>query len=137
MAFAGYLFRVGNYEVDGTRYINWSKYNVTRNVQDLDSYRDANGVLHRNALDHVPLKIEFETRDNLTNADMATFFGSIRSNYISETERKALVTLYVPEYDEYVTQEMYMSDPQFKIKHIEPGTNIIHYESVRVAFIGY
>lgn len=137
MAFAGYLFRVGSYEVDGTRYINWSKYNVTRNVQDLDSYRDANGVLHRNALDHVPLKIEFETRDNLTNADMATFFGNIRSNYINETERKALVTLYVPEYDEYVTQEMYMSDPQFKIKRIEPVTNIIHYESVRVAFIGY
>lgn len=137
MAFAGFLLRVGNYEIDGTRYINWSKYNVTRNIQDLDSYRDANGVLHRNALAHVPLKVEFETRENLTNTEMGDFFGSIRSNFTSEVERKATVTLYVPELDDYVTQEMYMPDPQFKIKRIEPGTDVIHYESVRVAFIGY
>lgn len=137
MAFAGYLLKVGNYEIDGTYYINYDKYNVTRNIQDLDSYRDANGVLHRNALSHVPIKIEFETRENLTNTDVATFFGNISSNYINEAERKATVTAYVPETDSYVTQDMYMSDPQFKIKKIEPGTNVIKYESIRVAFIGY
>ena len=137
MAFAGYLLRVGSYEIDGTKFINWDKYNVTRKIQDLDSYRDASGVLHRNALDHVPLKVEFETRTNLTNAEMAEFFGNINSNYTVAKERKANVTLYVPELDDYITQEMYMSDPQFKIKRIEPNTNVIHYESVRVAFIGY
>ena len=137
MAFAGYLLRVGSYEIDGTKFINWDKYNVTRNIQDLDSYRDASGVLHRNALAHVPLKVEFETRANLTNAEIAEFFGNINSNYTDAKERKANVTLYVPELDTYETQEMYMSDPQFKIKRIEPRTNVIHYESVRVAFIGY
>ena len=136
MAFAVYLLRVGSYEIDGTKFINWSKYNVTRNIQDLDSYRDASGVLHRNALDHVPLKVEFETRENLTNADMAEFFGNINSN-LDAKERKATVTVYVPELDAYETQEMYMADPQFKIRRIEPKTNVIHYESVRVAFIGY
>ena len=137
MAFAGYLLRVGNYEIDGTYYINWDKYNVTRNIQDLDSYRDANGVLHRNALDHVPIKVEFETRENLTNSDIATFFGNIRANYTVPKERRAMITAYVPELDSYITQEMYMADPQFKIKRIEPKTNVIHYERVRVAFIGY
>ena len=137
MAFAGYLLRVGDYEIDGTYYINYDKYNVTRNVQDLDSYRDANGVLHRNALGHVPLKVEFETRDNLTNTDVATFFGNIQDNFIDEIERKANITIYVPESDSYVTQTMYMADPQFKIKRITPNTNIIYYEPIRVAFIGY
>lgn len=137
MAFAGYLLKVGDYEIDGTYYINWAKYNVTRNIQDLDSYRDANGVLHRNALDHVPLKVEFETRENLTNTDVANFFGAIRANYTLASERKAMVTAYVPELDDYVTQEMYMADPQFKIKRIEDSTNTIKYESIRVAFIGY
>lgn len=137
MAFAGYLLKVGNYEIDGTYYINWDKYNVTYQIQDLDSYRDANGVLHRNALPHVPIKVEFETRENLTNADMATFFGAIRSNYTNAAERKASIKAYVPEIDDYITQDMYMSDPQFKIKKIEPKTNVIKYESVRVAFIGY
>lgn len=137
MAFAGYLVRVGNYEIDGTYYINWDNYNVTRLIQDLDSYRDANGVLHRNALDHVPIKVEFETRENLTNSDIATFFGNIRANYTVPKERRAVVSAYVPELDDYITQEMYMADPQFKIKRIEPKTNVIHYERVRVAFIGY
>lgn len=137
MAFAGYLLRVGSYEIDGTFYINYDKYNVTRQIQDLDSYRDANGVLNRNALDHAPIKVEFETRENLTNADVATFFGAIRSNFTIPKERKAMVTAYVPELDDYVTQEMYMPDPQFKIKKIEPVTNVIKYESIRVAFIGY
>ena len=137
MAFAGYLLKVGDYEIDGTYYINWAKYNVTRNIQDLDSYRDANGVLHRNALDHVPLKVEFETRENLTNTDVANFFGAIRANYTLASERKAMVTAYVPELDDYITQEMYMADPQFKMKRIEDSTNTIKYESIRVAFIGY
>ena len=137
MAFAGYLLKVGNYEIDGTYYINWDKYNVTYQIQDLDSYRDANGVLHRNALSHIPVKVEFETRENLTNADIATFFGAIRSNFTLASERKASVKAYVPELDDYITQDMYMADPQFKIKKIEPNTNVIKYESVRVAFIGY
>lgn len=137
MSFAGYLLRVGSYEIDGTRYINWDKYNVTKNVQDLDSFRDADGILQRNALKHVPVKIELETRDNLTNAEMATFFGSIKSNFSDALERKASVTAYVPEDDDYITQDMYMADPQFKIKRIDPRTNVVYYESVRIAFIGY
>lgn len=137
MSFNGTLITVGSYAIDGTYYIGWDKYNVTRNIQDLDSYRDANGLLHRNALDHVPVKVEFETRENLTNADIATFFGNIRSNFSVPKERKASVTAYVPETDDYITQDMYMADPQFKIKRIDPNTNIIYYEPIRVAFIGY
>ena len=137
MAFAGYLLRVGNYEIDGTYYIGWDKYNVTRQIQDLDSFRNANGVLVRNALEHVPIKVEFETRENLTNTDLATFLGAIRSNFTVAKERKAHVTAYVPELDDYVEQDMYMPDPQIKIKRIEPVSNIIYYEPIRIAFIGY
>lgn len=137
MAYAGYLLKVGNYEIDGTYYIGYDKYSCTVNVQDLDSFRNADGVLVRNALDHYAVKLEFETRENLTNSDIATFFGNIRSNFTVAKERKATVTAYVPEFDTYVTQDMYMADPQFKIKKIEPVTNVIKYEPVRVAFIGY
>lgn len=136
MGFSGYLFKVGNYEVDGYVYINYSSYNVTWNSQDLDSYRDALGVLHRNALEHKVAKIEFETRENLTNDEVATFMGNIRANYTNAVERKATVTVFVPELNDYVTQEMYMSDPQFKIKRID-SNNVIKYERVRIAFIGY
>jgi hypothetical protein len=136
MGFNGYLFKVGNYEIDGYNYINYSSYNVTWNSQDLDSYRDALGVLHRNALEHKVAKIELETRENLTNDEVATFMGNIRANYTNQVERKATVTVFVPELNDYVTQEMYMSDPQFKIKRIDKN-NVIKYEKTRIAFIGY
>lgn len=37
------------------------------NMQDVDDYTDANGYLHRNA---VELKVEFETRAMLTNQNL-------------------------------------------------------------------
>lgn len=137
MAFNGTLLTVGSYAITGEKYIGENKYNVTKNIQDMDSYRDANGVLHRNALEHAPIKIELETRDNLTNTDIGTFFGTIKSNFTDAGQRKATVTAYVPEEDNYITQEMYMPDPQFKIKRIDPKTNTIYYEPIRFAFIGY
>ena len=136
MAFNGYLLKVGSYEIDGYKYINYADYNVTWNSQDLDSYRDANGVLHRNALSHRVAKVEFEMREGLTNDEVATFMGNISSNYTNATERKASVTVFVPELNDYVTQDMYMSDPQFKIRRIDRN-NVIRYEKTRIAFIGY
>lgn len=136
MGFSGYLLKVGNYEIDGYKYINYADYNVTWNSQDLDSYRDANGVLHRNALSHRVAKVEFELREGLTNDEVATFMGNISSNYTNAVERKASVKVFVPELNDYVTQDMYMSDPQFKIRRIDRN-NVIRYEKTRIAFIGY
>ena len=135
MAFGGYLLRVGNYEIDGTNYIQEKSYRATRNIQDLESYRDANGVLHRNALEHVPLKIEINTRENLTNEELGTFLGNIRSQFTIEAERKCVVTAFIPELNDYVTQEMYMPDPDITIKIIKDG--VVKYDSVRLAWIGY
>lgn len=136
MGFSGYLLKVGNYEIDGYKYINYADYNVTWNSQDLDSYRDANGVLHRNALSHRVAKVEFELREGLTNDEVATFMSNISSNYTNAVERKASVKVFVPELNDYVTQDMYMSDPQFKIRRIDRN-NVIRYEKTRIAFIGY
>ncbi len=135
MAYSGFLIKVGDYTIPADKYLRADSYSVYRNIQDLDSYRDANGVLHREALDHVPNKVEFETPAMLTNTEFADLMGSIRANYIVSKERKALVTLYIPELDAYETQEMYMPDPQPSIYSTAGG--IIRYNAVRLAFIGY
>lgn len=135
MAFEGYLLKVGDYEIPADKYIKSQSYSVTRNIQDLDSYRDADGVLHRTALDHIPLKVEFETPSMLTNKDVAELFGNIQNNFFVDSERKASVTVYVPELDEYVTQDMYMPDPKFQMYGI--FDEVIKYNPIRIAFIGY
>lgn len=135
MAYSGFLVKVGNYEIPADKYIKTQSYKATLSVQDLDSYRDANGVLHRTALEHRVNKVEFETPAMLTNAEMSELFARIRENYTLPAERRFIGTVYVPELDEYISQDMYMSDPQFTIYGI--WGDVIKYGSVRIAFIAY
>ena len=135
MAYSGFLIKVGNYVIPSGKYLKADSYSVYRNVQDLDSYRDANGVLHRNALDHVANKVEFETPAMLTNADFSNFMSQIQANYTVPKERKANVTLYIPEIDAYETQEMYTADPKPSSYTVANG--VIRYNAIRFSFIGY
>lgn len=135
MAFNGYLLQVGSYQITGENFINEKSYKATLNIQDLDSYRDANGVLHRNALDHVPLKVEINTRPGLNNFEWSNFMGTIRANFTVPKERKCVLTAFIPEINDYVTQNVYMPDPEVTIDSIDK--NIIKYGSIRLAFIGY
>ena len=134
MAYQGYLVKVGSYTIPMS-IIKAESYKTTLNSQDLDSERDADGVLHRNALSHQPNKIEFETVPLLTNIQMSAIMANIRSQFTNTKEKKASVTLYVPEKDSYTTEDMYMADITFDIYYA--GKDIIKYNPVRFAFIGY
>ena len=134
MAYNGYLIKVGDYKIP-LSYISAESYSVYKNTQDLDSYRDGDGVLHRTALEHTPNKVEFDTRNMLTNTELTNLLSKIQDNFTVKSERKASVTLYIPESDSYVTQNMYMPDfqPQIYIATKE----YIQYKPIRIAFIGY
>lgn len=134
MAYGGYLVRVGSYTIP-MEFIKADSYKISHKIQDLDSYRDANGVLHRNALSHVPDKLEFECVPMLTNTEMNAVMSAIRGQFSLPAERKANVTAYLPEEDRYVTQDMYMPDPEFQMYYAD--NNKILYDAVRFAFIGY
>ncbi len=136
MAFEGYLIKVGTYEIPMTFMVAKS-YDVTRNVMELKAYRDANGMLHRNTVNHVPVKINFKTPSGLNNATVNEVLSNIRRNYKSALQRLATVTCYVPETDEYITQDMYMPDITMTIRDVDEEEQIITYESLKLTFIGY
>lgn len=133
MAFSGFLLKVGDYEFPA-RYIEYSTYQGKLNIQDLDPHRDANGKLHRNALEHAVVTVTFNIKPNLTNTQIGELMRNIRENYTNELERCAVVTAFVPELNDYVTQEMYLADPLFTIKEI---SDIIKYDRTTFNFIGY
>ena len=134
MAYAGYLIKVGTYTIP-TSLIRAETYTVFKSVTDLDSYVDGNGLLHRNALEHIANKVEFETIPLLTNAQFTNLMSNIQANMTVPLERKASVTCYIPETDSYVTQDMYMPDIKPTLYYAD-GTKIL-YNQVRLAFIGY
>ena len=138
MAYSGYLIKVGpqdnQYEIP-LSILRAETYTVFKSVTDLDSYVDANGELHRNALEHIANKVEFETIPLLTNTQFAALMSNLQSRMTSSLERKLSVTLYIPETDSYVTQDMYM--PDIKPSMYLASDTEIKYNPVRLAFIGY
>ncbi len=135
MAYSDFLIKVGNYEISTKKFIKANSYSVLYSTSDLDSYRDADGYLHRQALSHKLMKVEFETVPMLTNDDIAELMRNIRANYINSVEKSCLVTAYIPELDDYVTAECYIPDIQFSIYGNYGGK--IHYNAIRFAFIQY
>ena len=134
MAYSGYLIKVGNYTIP-LSLIKADSYSVFMSVTDLDSYVDANGVLHRNALEHTANKVEFETVPMLDQTQFAALMSNLRNNFTNTLERKAIVTCYIPELDEYVEQFMYM--PDIKPSMYLASDTEIWYNATRLAFIGY
>lgn len=135
MAFSGYLVKVGSYTIP-LKYMRYESYQITYYTQDLDSYRDSNGVLCRNVLQHKIGKLEFNT-PIMNNTDFSTLMSSLKAQMSDPTEKKASVTFYVPEDDAYVTQNMYIPDVVTKIRNVDEGSNTISYQETRIAFIGY
>ena len=134
MAYAGYLIKVGEYEIPADKYMKAGTYSPYVNMQALDPYTDANGYQHFDAVDLKALKVEFYTPAMLTNTEFAQFMANIRLNYIESKSRKCKVTAYIPEYDDYLVQTAYMVDVKPTIYNIDG--NVIHYNSVRIAFVG-
>lgn len=134
MAYNGYLIKVGNYEIPFSM-MRAETYKVSKKILDLDSYRDANGKLHREVVSHYSTVITFNIPALKTNTEMSDFLNNIQSNYTVGKERKATVTFYMPETDSYTTLEMYMPDIEFVI--YSATKTKIKYTETTLEFIGY
>lgn len=133
MAYNGYLLKLNNVTMP-LKYIMLESYTVTYSTQDLDSYRDATGVLHRNVLAHKVMKAEFTTPIMRQN-DVKSFMSIINTAYSDSTSKTVSVEFYNPENNNYVTMSSYVPDISFTIKENSPQGFV--YNPVRVAFIGY
>lgn len=136
MAYSGYLIKFGSYIIP-EKFIGFDTYSVLYSTTDLDSYRDADGILHRSqVLDHKVGKVEFST-PYINSKDFNTVMASIREQYVSPAKSKtAMVSCYIPEINDYISQNMYIPDITVQI-HKKNTDGSFLYEPVRFAFIGY
>ena len=134
MSYQGYLIKVGDYTIPTNKFIKADSYIPYVNMQDLDPWTDADGYLHRNAVELKAMKVEFETPAMLTNAEFEELMSNIRKNYVNQTARECVVTAYIPEYNDYVTQRCYLADFTPQIYSNYGG--VLRYNPIRLAFIG-
>lgn len=140
MAFTGYLIKVGasGYEVEiPLKYMRAETYTVTPNQRlEWSAERDVTGVLHRETTPNMPPKIEFST-PLMTNSDINALNTILSAAYSVAAERKLRVTYYDPESDSYKTHDCYMPDVHYEMRMVDTVNNVIHYNELRYAFIGY
>lgn len=149
MAYNGYLVKLGTGNSAYTiplRYIKADTYQCVWSVVDFDSYRDAEGELHRDAVsERRIMKVEFETPD-MSDTEIQTLLTNIKGAFDNATAKSCTVEAYMPEEGAYKTDKCYLtSDVNFTIRYAEPnrtvnGTTVVgklRYDPIRFAFIGY
>ena len=135
MAYNGYLLKV-NGTAFPMKYIVETSYVVSPDQRlDLESQRDATGVLHRNVCEHMPVKIEFKTTP-LTDSDVSEISRILLLDK-SNRERTATVEYYNTETGGYATAKCYVPNLEYTIDWIDNEKNTVHYNSTRYAFIEY
>ena len=132
----------GNYtytKIDG--FIAAENLTTTPNqMQDLDSYVNANGRLKRTVLPHSRTKIEFNT-PYLTSEKKKELIGlmvsamSLKDGVCNATERKVRIRFYNDWLDDYEIARCYISDVSFQYYSKYKGSPL--YLPIRIAFIEY
>ena len=134
--FQGWLIKCGDTEIP-MDYIKLSSYTVTPNQRlDIMAERDMTGVLHRDTVSHMPVKIEFET-PYIYNRDVEVLNRIIQSAFTEPVGRTLNIQYYDMETNTYKSAVCYMPDTQYTIYNADLRKGIILYNPLRYAFIEY
>lgn len=128
----GFLLKVGN-DIIPLKYMKFDSFKCTLNSLDLDSYRNANGELVRNAIAK-KIKVDFQT-PHLYMSEKNALMALINNNYTNVLERKAYIKAYCDELDEYVEGYAYLVDPDFEKQ--QNSSNGFIYKPTRICFVQY
>ena len=134
--FLGWLLKCGGSEVP-MKYIKLSSYKITPNQRlDIFAERDMVGELHRDTVDHKPVKIEFET-PFIYNDELEKLNSIFRRAYTDEKGRTLEIEYYDPEENNYKHARCYMPDAQYVLYNVDATNRRIMYNPVRYAIIEY
>ena len=133
MAYNGTLFTIG-----GTKFpMKWifkDSYSVTPHALDMDSTRNAKGVLQRNLLSHKSVTVTFQTVP-MSLDEYEEMWAFIRGKYIDAGEKKLRVGYYNFETGQIETMNAYIPDIAHNPYMITRKGKLMN--STTLEFIGY
>lgn len=111
-------------------------FKITPNArQDLDSYRDTEGVLQRNALAHTATIVEFDTVP-MWDSKFSSMMSAITSSYSNVNERDGTATYFDEENQTTKTGHFYL-DSNFQVSVMQQWGNRTLYDSCHFKFVEY
>lgn len=136
MAFNGYFFKFGS-TILPNEYIAWEGANSAPDQRtEAEAWTNANNELVRSTYSKYRSKIEFNTRENLTDLDIANIFTIMHESLLNEVEQKYSINYWDDKTGGYKTGNFYLVDPQFQYKYID-NEGRLHYKSIKFSFVEY
>lgn len=138
MAFAGYLIKLGSTVLPNSFLLADGWEETPNQRTEIDAYRDADILLHRETSSNYKSKFTITLRD-MNLAEMTAFRAVIDNAIVVDKERKIDVTYWNSEVLDYVhsVTNFYISDTTYKIHTVDEKSNDIHYNSFSMTFIEY
>lgn len=137
--FNGWLIQFGNVILPNS-FILADGWESTPNQRvELDAYRDANVLLHRETSENFKTSLTLNIR-SMDLAEMTAFknvIGLATLEITSKRERRLLVTYWNDEELEYKTAVMYMPDVTYSIHTVNEAANDIEYNPFSIELIEY
>jgi hypothetical protein len=130
MAFNGYFIKA-NGNILPSYLIARKGYKSNPNIQqDLDSYRDGDGELHRNVLTHKPSKVWIKTISPLMYSEKLIIQSVFPNREV------ATVEYWNDESNSYQTAKFYIPDIDFTIDYIDKKGRLV-YTELEITLVGY
>lgn len=118
------------------KFITYKSYSTTPHQRlDSNSYRDANGVLHRTVLGHAPSKCEFEVPP-MVEAELKELQDLLDSAIVDTAERRGKIIHYCFDTHQYEEMTCYIPDITFAPAIIKKNGQVL-LDKTRIAFIEY
>lgn len=133
MAYNGTLFTIGGTKFP-TKWIYKDSYSVTPHALDMDSTRNANGVLQRNLLNHKSVTVTFQTVP-MPISEYEAMWAWIRAKYIDAGEKKVSIGYYEFESGTIKTINAYVPDVAHNPLWVKSSGGFMG--STTLEFIGY
>ncbi len=137
--FEGWLIKFGNVVLPN-RFILADGWNSVPNQRiDIDAYRDANVLLHRETSKNYKTSLKLNLGDmNLKEMEaFKTVIGLATLEINDRNQRKLSVTYWNDEELAYSHAQMYMTDTEYSIHTVDEVCRDIEYNSFTIELIEY
>lgn len=137
--FNGWLIKFGDVVLPNSFILADGWESVPNQRIEIDAYRDANVLLHRETSENFKTSLTLNIR-GMDLAEMTAFknvIGLATLEITSKRQRKLMVTYWNDEELDYKTAIMYMPDVTYSIHTVDESANDIEYNPFPIELIEY
>lgn len=137
--FQGWLIKFGNVQLPNS-FLMADGWESTPNQRiELDAYRDANVLLHRETASSFKTKLKLNIREMKLEERIAfdNVIGLATLSVTDKKQRRVSVTYWNDETLEYTEGTFYMTDPTYTIHIVDEVKNDIEYNSFTLTLVEY